>query len=75
MPWLPHPATLVVRGSEVARMAMDQLSRHLPAADKVLPSGIRRLSCGLPFISHIGAGIGQSQHPEVAKKKQNQNLL
>lgn len=75
MPWVPRPAVLAVRGSEVAGMAMDRLSRRFPAADRVLPSGIWDLSCGLPFISRIGAGIGQSRHPEVAKTKQNQNLL
>lgn len=45
----------------------DQLPHRLPAADRVLPSGTRHPSGGLPLISHIGAGIGQSHHPEVLK--------
>lgn len=47
-------------------MAMDQLSHRLPAADSVAERE-RHLSCGLPCISRIGAGIGQSRYPKCLK--------
>lgn len=75
MPRGARAEALVVRASGVAEIATDQLPHRLPAADRVLPSGIRHLSCGLPFIFYINTGIGQSHHPEVLKKRQSKPPL
>lgn len=63
-----------VRGSEVAGMAMDQLSHRLPAADSVAERDTAPELRAAFHLPHRGWHRAESLS-EVLKKKQDQNLL